>query len=83
MSVGLPIISCPIGGIPEAVEGYEEATLVATQNPKELAEAMLKELVKDRKTAKQERQTLYSLERMYKSVLSVFNLASKKVVNSR
>ncbi len=83
MSVGLPIISCPIGGIPEAVEGYEQAMLVATQNPNELVGAMAKELVKDRKTAKQERQTLYSLERMYQSVLDVFNLATEKVVNSR
>jgi len=83
MSVGIPIISCPIGGIPEAVEGYEQAILVATQNPKELADAMAKELVKDRKTASQERRTLYSLERMYQSVLGVFNLASEKVVNSK
>lgn len=83
MSVGLPIISCPIGGIPEAVEGYEQATLVATKNPKELAGAMTKELVRDRKNSKQARQTLYSLERMYQSVLDVFNLATEKVVNSR
>jgi glycosyltransferase involved in cell wall biosynthesis len=83
MSVGLPIISCPIGGIPEAIEGYEQATLVATKNPKELAGAMTKELVRDRKNSKQARQTLYSLERMYQSVLDVFNLASEKVVNSR
>ena len=83
MSVGLPIISCPIGGIPEAIEGYKQATLVATQNPNALAKAMAKELVKERFNTKQERQTLYSLERMYQSVLSVFELACKKVINSK
>jgi glycosyltransferase involved in cell wall biosynthesis len=83
MSVGLPIISCPIGGIPEAVEGYEQAILVQKQNSKELADAMAKELVKNRKTAKQQRQMLYSLDRMYHSVLHVFNLACEKVVNSK
>ncbi len=83
MSVGLPIISCPIGGIPEAVEGYKEGTLVPIQNPQALAEAMSKELLKDRKNSTQVRQTLYSLERMYHSVLDVFNLASEKVINSR
>ena len=83
MSVGLPIISCPIGGIPEAVNDYKQATLVPTQDPKELAKAMLKEVLEDGKSAKQERQTLYSLERMYCSVLEVFNLAREKIINCR
>lgn len=83
MSVGLPIISCPIGGIPEAVEGYGQATLVPIQNPETLANAMAEQLSEDRKNKAQERQTLYSLERMYMSVLEVFKLACEKVINSR
>ena len=83
MSVGLPIISCPIGGIPEAVEGYRQATLIPTKNPQALASAMAEQLSEDRENTVQERQTLYSLERMYQSVLEVFKLAREKVINSR
>ena len=83
MSVGLPIISCPIGGIPEAVEGYRKVTLVPTQNPEALANAMEKEITRNRLNSLPERQALYSLERMYQSVLNVFELAHKKVINSR
>ncbi len=83
MSVGIPIISCPVGGIPEAIEGYQQAALSPPQNPEALASAMARELVRDKKSPRQDRQTLYSLERMYQSVLKVFELAHEKAVDSK
>lgn len=40
MATGLPIVSCPIGGIPEAVANYRAAKLVPVHSPEELAEAI-------------------------------------------
>lgn len=40
MATGLPIVSCPIGGIPEAVAHYRAAKLVPVHSPEELAQAI-------------------------------------------
>jgi len=40
MATGLPIVSCPIGGIPEAVAHYGAASLVPPRSPALLAQAL-------------------------------------------
>jgi glycosyltransferase involved in cell wall biosynthesis len=82
MAVGIPVISCPIGGIPESVEGYINSTLVPTRNPEALCAAMQKQ-IHQLPSTKRERQTAHSLKRMYDSVLAVYTLASQKVINRR
>lgn len=73
MAVGLPVISCPIGGIPEALQDYAQGTLTPTQNPQALSQAMLKQL--EDSNATPNRHTPFTLEGMYTSVLGVFELA--------
>ena len=76
MAVGLPVISCPIGGIPEALQGYAQGNLTPTQNPQALSEAMHKQLKQNSATSS--RHTPFTLEGMYTSVLTVFELALQK-----
>lgn len=76
MAVGLPVISCPIGGIPEALQGYAQGNLTPTQNPQALSEAMRKQLEQNSTTPS--RHTPFTLEGMYTSVLTVFELALQK-----
>ncbi|MBC7755959.1 MAG: glycosyltransferase [Bdellovibrio sp.] len=76
MAVGLPVISCPIGGIPEALQGYAQGSLTPTQNPQALSEMMRKQL--EQNSAAPSRHTPFTLEGMYTSVLSVFELAAQK-----
>jgi glycosyltransferase involved in cell wall biosynthesis len=40
MATGLPIVSCPTGGIPEAMVGYQAGTMVPIHSPTQLAEAI-------------------------------------------
>ena len=76
MAVGIPVISCPIGGIPEALQGYAHGTLTPTKNPKALSEAMHKQI--EQNNATPSRHTPFTLEGMYTSVLAVFELALQK-----
>jgi glycosyltransferase involved in cell wall biosynthesis len=76
MAVGLPVISCPIGGIPEALQGYAQGSLTPTQNPQALSEAMRKQL--EQNSVAPSRHTPFTLEGMYTSVLAVFELAAQK-----
>ena len=76
MAVGLPVISCPIGGIPEALQGYAQGTLTPTKNPQALSEAMHKQL--ELNNVATSRHTPFTLEGMYTSVLAVFELALQK-----
>lgn len=83
MAVGLPVISCPIGGIPESIEGYANSLLVPTRNIDELSQAMKKEIEKKESgQIKRSRLTTHSLESMYQSVLRVYLSAIDKVMNS-
>lgn len=41
MAVGLPIVTCPVGGIPEALEGYPNKYLVPPKSPDGLAKALV------------------------------------------
>lgn len=82
MAVGLPVISCPIGGIPESIEGYANSLLVPTRNIDELSQAMKKEIEKKESgRIKRNRLTTHSLESMYQSVLEVYLSAVNKVMN--
>jgi glycosyltransferase involved in cell wall biosynthesis len=40
MAACLPIISCPVGGIPECTQGFDTVTLVPPKNAAALAAAM-------------------------------------------
>lgn len=42
MAIGLPIVSCPVGGIPEALEGYTQKILVPPRSPSDLGQALEK-----------------------------------------
>ncbi len=81
MSVGLPVISCPIGGIPESLEGYAQGTLVPTKSPEALAKAMSNQIEKKSKKLTPTRHTPFTLEGMYLSALAVYELARQKVIN--
>ena len=81
MSVGLPVISCPIGGIPESLEGYAQGTLVPTKSPEALAKAMSNQIEIKSKKLTPTRHTPFTLEGMYSSALAVYELARKKVIN--
>ena len=81
MSVGLPVISCPIGGIPESLEGYAQGTLVPTKSPEALAKAMSNQIEKKSKKLTHTRHTPFTLEGMYSSALAVYELARQKVIN--
>ena len=52
MNVGLPIISCPVGGIPDVIKNGYNGILVEPENPKQLREAILK-LMTNEKLRKQ------------------------------
>ncbi len=81
MAVGLPVISCPIGGIPEALEGYKQGTSVPIKNPEALAVAMRNQLEQNLTDLELTRHTPYTLEGMYVSALAVYELALQKVVH--
>jgi glycosyltransferase involved in cell wall biosynthesis len=82
MAVGLPIISCPIGGIPESVKNYPDTTLVPPKNIDALAQAMSVNVQKKgNRNITRVRHTVHSLESMYKSALNVYKLVAQKIVS--
>ena len=81
MSVGIPIISCPIGGIPEILKNYKKATLVPPKSPEILSKAMLKNAkVFDMDQLKNVYRP-FTLSSMYKSSLKIYNKAMKNKIN--
>jgi glycosyltransferase involved in cell wall biosynthesis len=42
MASGLPVIATRVGGVPEIIENNVNGYLVETENPQEIAEALLK-----------------------------------------
>ena len=41
MAAGLPVVSCPVGGVPEIIRSREEGELVPPRDPQRLAQAIL------------------------------------------
>jgi glycosyltransferase involved in cell wall biosynthesis len=77
MAVGLPIVSCPVGGIPEALEGYTNKILVPPRAPERLAEALasLRTEVDSRSLSSLgQRSPLlkYTKEQMYRRCLDLY-----------
>jgi glycosyltransferase involved in cell wall biosynthesis len=78
MAVGLPVISCPIGGIPESLEHYAQGNLVPIRDPVALSKAMQNHLGK---VTESSRYTPFTLESMYQTALAVYELALQ--INSK
>lgn len=77
MSVGLPIISCPVGGIPETLKIYKKAILTEPKNPELLSKAMFK-IIKTSNTDQIENiHRPFTLDTMYKTTLEVYDKAIK------
>jgi glycosyltransferase involved in cell wall biosynthesis len=77
IAAGLPVISCPVGGIPECTAGLETVTLVAPKDAAALAGAMKTAITArpDAGRLERARQTIvdqYSREVMYRRALRHF-----------
>lgn len=77
LAAELPIVSCPIGGIPECTRGVESVILVPPKSPDALREALHSMRVAPPSPAalaggRQRVIDVYSLERMYRTVLGCF-----------
>jgi glycosyltransferase involved in cell wall biosynthesis len=77
MAVGIPVIACPIGGIPESVKGYPQSLLVEPKNISDLFTAMQSQINAVPEQITRQRHMPFTLEKMYTSVLTVFELANK------
>lgn len=78
MSLGLPIISCPVGGIPETLKKYKKAILTEPKNPELLSKAMAK-IIKTPNTNQIENiYRPFTLDGMYKASLEVYDKANKE-----
>jgi glycosyltransferase involved in cell wall biosynthesis len=81
MAVGLPIISCPVGGIPECLENFSNSTLVEPKNSKALKKAMEHQWQSEKvQRLTRERHTPFDLNRLYKSSLTVYKKAIEKII---
>jgi glycosyltransferase involved in cell wall biosynthesis len=52
MSIGVPVVATPVGGIPEVIQDKLNGLLVPTQNPAALAEGILEALNNPNETTK-------------------------------
>ena len=77
MSVGLPIISCPVGGIPETLSKYKKAILTKPKNPELLSKAMSKTMKTSNTNQMKNIHRPFTLDVMYKSSLEVYDKAIK------
>jgi glycosyltransferase involved in cell wall biosynthesis len=77
MSVGLPIISCPVGGIPETLKAYKQAILVKPRNSGLLSKAMVKMIKTSNKNQVKNVYRPFTLDLMYKSCLEVYERSIK------
>lgn len=83
MAVGVPVITCPIGGIPESIKNYKNKSVVAPRNPDLLFESMRKAISdKNERAVSRQPLTEHSLDRMYESVLNVYKLAIQESARS-
>jgi len=77
MSVGLPIISCPVGGIPETLKAYKKAMLVKPKSPELLSKAMLKIMKAPNTDQMKYIYRPFTLDVMYRSSKEVYDKAIK------
>ena len=77
MSVGLSIISCPVGGIPETLRNYKRAILIKPKSPELLSKAMLKIMKTTNTNQLKNIHRPFTLDIMYKSSLAVYDKAIK------
>ncbi|MCX7191103.1 MAG: glycosyltransferase family 4 protein [Candidatus Methylopumilus sp.] len=77
MSVGLSIISCPVGGIPETLRNYKRAILTKPKSPELLSKAMLKIMKTTNTNQFKNIHRPFTLDIMYKSSLAVYDKAIK------
>jgi glycosyltransferase involved in cell wall biosynthesis len=81
MAVGVPVITCAIGGIPESIKNYSNKTVVATRNPKLLSLSMKEAILqKSEGRVRRKRLTEHSLDSMYESVLKVYKSAIQQSI---
>jgi len=79
MATGLPIITCPIGGIPESVKDYSKKTLVEPKNAGQLAAAMENLLSSTKPNDSCQNGFLpFTKQKMYDLSLAVYQLALRK-----
>jgi glycosyltransferase involved in cell wall biosynthesis len=77
MSVGLPIISCPVGGIPETLKAYKKAILVKAKSPELLSKGMLKIMKAPNTDQMKYIYRPFTLDVMYRSSKKVYDKAIK------
>jgi glycosyltransferase involved in cell wall biosynthesis len=77
MSVGLSIISCPVGGIPETLRNYKRSILTKPKSPELLSKAMLKIMKTTNTNQLKNIHRPFTLDIMYKSSLVVYDKAIK------
>jgi glycosyltransferase involved in cell wall biosynthesis len=79
MAVGLPVIACPIGGIPESLNHYEHGCLAEEKNPIALCLAMKHQMVKEENVRlPRVRHTPFTLESLYQTALKIYTQATLK-----
>ena len=83
MACELPIIACPVGGIPELVEGLEGVQCVPQKDAEALSNAMNRAMTDHvdaalRKALRERVIDQYSLQNMYDRVVGVFETAIKR-----
>jgi glycosyltransferase involved in cell wall biosynthesis len=80
MAVGIPILSCPVGGIPEALLGYEDKVLVAPKCYPQISKALreLHETLGNTAAQVGKPWLKYSIENMYQECLSLYTSALER-----
>ena len=83
MACELPIITCPIGGMPELVEGLDGVRFVPPKDAEALSNAMNRAMTDHvdsalRRALRERVADQYSLQNMYDRVVGVFETAIKR-----
>ncbi len=84
MAVGLPVIACPIGGIPESLNQYDLGTLTEEKNPVALCEAMKHQIaIENNGRLPRVRHTPFTLESLYETALKIYTKGIFKSNNQK
>lgn len=80
MAVGLPILSCPVGGIPEALLGYEDKVLVAPKCHQQISKSLreFRETIDNKAPQIRKPWMKYSIENMYQECLGLYTSALRR-----